>query len=42
MGDAGATDDVGFALDVGEMQEAAEVVILVENVKSAWISVGLS
>jgi len=33
MGDAGATDDVGFALDVGEMQEAAEVVILVENVE---------
>ena len=31
--DAGAADDVGFALGVGEMQEAAEVVILVENVE---------
>ena len=31
--DAGAADDVGLSLDVGEMQEAAEVVILVENVE---------
>jgi peroxiredoxin len=33
VGDAGAADDVGLALDVGEMQEAAEVVILVEDVE---------
>ncbi len=26
-----AADDVGFACDVGEVQEAAEVVILIEN-----------
>ena len=31
--DAGAADDVGLALDVGEMQEAAEVVIFVEDVE---------
>jgi len=31
--DARAADDVGLARDVGEMQEAAEVVILVENVE---------
>ena len=33
MRDAGAADDVGLALGVGEMQEAAEVVILVEDVE---------
>ncbi len=33
MRDAGTADDVGLALDVGEMQEAAEVVIFVENVE---------
>jgi len=33
MRDAGAADGVGFACDVGEKQEAAEVVILVENVE---------
>jgi len=31
--DAGAADDVGLARDVREMQEAAEVVILVEDVE---------
>ena len=31
--DAGAADDVGFARDMGEMQEAAKVVILVEDVE---------
>ena len=33
MRDAGAADEVGFTLDLGEMQKAAEVVILVENVE---------
>ena len=33
MRDAGSADDVGLALVMGEMQEAAEVVILVEDVE---------